>query len=261
MVDEELSGIRRGLTAVEGVTEVEQHPDVVQTDLLDPEDRPRGGVPGHLHARLTRLVFDRDTQIGVGGSQLAHAVDGQRPQIVVVDLEGVVPTVLSRPDLQVLAVECPHDAGGVVHQGERLATHTRIGIGEGALTELPEVDLWSHARDRKVVLVQRLLHLLERDARREGIGHIHGRQTFDLGSPIDHLERRDSRGISVRRISIDVAREVPQACAESWVLGHLSSILIRARSTSRFHAFRSRSRRSAGHPGATEVSPSIEPGS
>ncbi len=223
MVDEQLSCVRRRLAAVQRMPEVQQHAHIVESDLLDTENRSSGRVPRHLHAWLARLVFDRDAQIRVGRRQIAHAIDCESPQIVMVDLEGVVPAILPGPDLEVLPVECAHDLRGLVHELEGLRANARVRVGKRALAEAAKVDLGGDPGDKEVVGPQRIAHLVDGDAGREGIGNINGGQLTHLTGAFDHLQSADRWRVAVGGIAVDVAGEVPQAGTEGRVVGHAFS--------------------------------------
>lgn len=80
-------------------------PTLGQADLLDAQQGPGDRVEAHPHPRLAGLVLDDEAQVGVLLRQAADAVERVLPEHVVVDLEGVVPPVLPRPELDVGGAE------------------------------------------------------------------------------------------------------------------------------------------------------------
>ena len=141
VVDAQLGGVGRGLQAVQGVPEVEQDAEVVQADLLDAQQGARRVRKDDLVTRFARLVLDHELDLRVGADQLAQTVDGQLPDVVVVDLERVVPAVLAEPQLHVVAAQLLGQLGGLVQQRERLGPDGRVGVGDRALDVVPVVDL------------------------------------------------------------------------------------------------------------------------
>ncbi len=97
------------------MTEIEQDPNVIQPDLLNAQQRLRRRIPGHFNARLARLVFDGEFHVRVCAGQLAHAVDRQLPQVFVIDLERIIPAILTGPDLNVVRAQLAYDVGRFVH--------------------------------------------------------------------------------------------------------------------------------------------------
>ena len=87
------------------MAEIEQDADIGQADLLDAEQGAGDRVEAHVHARLARLVLDDEFEVGVLAGQLADAVERVLPQRAVIDLEGIVPAVLARPELDVVGAE------------------------------------------------------------------------------------------------------------------------------------------------------------
>ena len=113
-VDAQLRGVGRGLQPVQRVAEVQQDAEVVQADLLDGQQGAGRVREDDLVTRLARLVLDHELDLRVGADQLAQPVDGQLPDVVVVDLERVVPAVLAEPQLDVVAAQLLGQLGGLV---------------------------------------------------------------------------------------------------------------------------------------------------
>ena len=104
-----------------------------------------------------------------------------------VDLEGIVPAILTGPDLEVLGVQGSHDVGRFIHPIECRGADTGIGVGEGTLAETAQVDLRRDARHEQPVCTQGIAHFVEAHPGREGIGDIDGRELADFGGTLDHL--------------------------------------------------------------------------
>src|SRR4029077_2305501 len=113
-IDAQLRRIGRCLEAVHGVTEVQQDAEIVQTYLLNSQQRTGRIWEDDLIARLPRLVLDHELDLRMGRDELTEAIDRQLPDVVVVHLERIVPAVLAEPQLDVVAAELPGQFGGLM---------------------------------------------------------------------------------------------------------------------------------------------------
>ena len=82
-------------------------------------------MPSSVRAAFGKMILFRGSRglysitklmSGWRRDELAQAVDGQLPDVVVVDLERVVPAVLAGPQLHVVAAEFLGQLGGLVQQ-------------------------------------------------------------------------------------------------------------------------------------------------
>jgi hypothetical protein len=87
------------------MAEVEQNAEIVQADLLDGEQGAGGVRKDDLVTRLAWFVFDHEVDLEVGPDELAEPIDRQIPDVVVIDLKGIVPPVLTEPELDVIAAQ------------------------------------------------------------------------------------------------------------------------------------------------------------
>ena len=92
------------------MAEIEYDANVVNAHLLNRQERARRGAEEHVRARLFELVLNRKLHRGVRRGHFAHAIDGVVPDLHVVDLERVVETILTRPELHVRRVERAGDS-------------------------------------------------------------------------------------------------------------------------------------------------------
>ena len=220
-VDAELGRVGRGLQPVERVPEVEQHAEVVAAGLLDGEQRPGRVREDDLVARLARLVLDHELDLRVRAAELAQRVHGVRPDVVVVDLEGVVPAVLAEPELDVVAAELEGQLRRLVEQGERLRAHRRVGVGDRALDVLAVVDLRRDRHRAEVVPGERRPDVVERAVEaRERPVQVDHRQVADGAGLVDLLDQPDRVAVALRGVAVDVRREVPDAGAEDREVAH-----------------------------------------
>ncbi len=87
-------------------------------------------------------------------------------------------------------------------------------MGKGAAREIAQIDLRRHADRFQSRLLQRLLHLGDRDARGKGIGDIDIGEILHFSRQLDLIQRAERRAVAVNRVAIDVVREMPQASAK-----------------------------------------------
>jgi hypothetical protein len=210
------------------MSEVQQDADVGQPDLLDAEQGAGHRVERHVHAGLARLVLDDELQVRVFAGELADAVQRRLPQGAVIDLEGVVPAVLPRPQLDVVGAEVADDVGGPGDQVVRLPPDARVGVGEGTLGERAGVDLRCDADDVESVLVERRLDLLVGELTAEvGPVQVDHRQVVHLAGQFDRVEDGAGRTVAIGRVAVHVGGEVPDSGPVALLPAHLHSGLNR----------------------------------
>src|SRR5579859_6326274 len=91
------------------------------------------------------------------GSEPCYRV---RPDLAVINLEGVVVPVLSGPELDVVTPELSCDADGLADQVEGPRSYCGVGVGERAPAELAGVDLRGDADSSQAVALEGLGDLL-----------------------------------------------------------------------------------------------------
>src|SRR5665647_2296391 len=223
VVDGELGGVGRRLASVKRMAEVEKDADVGQVDLLQGEQRARHRVVAHVDARLTRLVLDDELEVRVLLRELRDPVHRHLPQLVVVDLERVVPAVLAGPELHVGRTKLTHDARRLGDEVMGCPPHPRIGVGERAAREASRVHLGRDPDHGQVVLGEPCLDLAQRCiTTREGVVEVDDAQVPHLTCPVDHVEHADRLGVPVGGVPVDVAGKLPDPGTEL----HLSLIHI-----------------------------------
>src|SRR5688572_25635969 len=153
-INAQLRSVGGCLQAVYGMAEVQQDAQIVQSDLLN-GDQGTGGIrEDDLVTRLARFVFDHKLDLRVSPDQLAQAIDGQLPDVVVIDLEGIVPAVLTEPELDVVAAQLLGQLGGLIQKFQGLGPNRRIRVGDRALDVVAVVDLRSDGDGPELVALE-----------------------------------------------------------------------------------------------------------
>src|SRR5215211_4661823 len=220
-VNAQLRSVRWGFQPVEGMAEVEQDAEVVLPHLLDGQQRAGCVREDDLVTWLARLVFDHELDLRVRGDEFAQSVDCQLPDVVIVDLERIVPAVLTEPELDVVAAEVLGQLGGFVQQFQRLGTDGRVRVGDRALDVIAVVDLRGDGYRTQVVALERSLYVVQR-ALETGKGPVqidHGKVAHG-SSPIDLLQQADFRPVAFGRVTVLVGGEMPDPSTEKRQVTH-----------------------------------------
>ena len=93
--------------------------------------------------------------------ELAQAIHGQLPDVVIVHLEGIVPAVLAEPELDVVTAQLLGQLGRLVQQLQRLGANRGVWIGDRALDVVTVVDLRRDS-DNQLVALERRLDVVQR---------------------------------------------------------------------------------------------------
>jgi len=155
----------------------------------------------------------------VGAGQLAHAVHGQLPQRAVVDLERVVPAVLTGPDLHIVGADVADDPGRLMHQIESSLAYARVGVGETPPAEPAQIDLRRDADRLEAVRGEGVLDLAEPDAGGERVVEVDHGQVVDLAGQFDGVQHGARLAVAVRGVPVHIGGEVPDAGAEALFVG------------------------------------------
>src|SRR6476660_4911772 len=214
-VDAQLRCIGWGFQSVHGMSEVEQDAQIVQADLLDAEQGTRRVRKDDLVTWFARLVFDHELDLRVRRDQLAQPVDRQLPDVVIVDLEGIVPAILPEPQLDVIAAQILGQLRGLVEQLQGLGAYGRIGVGDRAFDVVAVVDLRRYRNSAKPIPLERGPDVIQRPVEvRERPVQVDNRQVTNRASLVDPLKQPDRRTIALSGITVLVGGEVPNPSAE-----------------------------------------------
>jgi hypothetical protein len=205
------------------MAEVQQDAQIVQSDLLDAQQRASRIRKDDLVTRLPRFVLDHELDLGVSPDQFAQPIDRELPDVVVVDLEWIVPTVLAEPELDVVAVQFLCQFSGFIEELQRLGSDRRVRVGDRSLHVVAVVDLRSDGDGAEPVALQGRADIVQRplESGKRPV-QIDDGQVTDRASLVDLLQQPDRGAVALRGVAVLVGGKVPDTRAENRHLTHIA---------------------------------------
>ena len=123
------------------MTQVEHDANILHPYVLDGQQGASRRTEKHVGTGLFFLVFDGELHTRVSLSHGSNPLHRVVPETPVVDLEGVVKSVLAGPELDILRIKLVCHEGSPLSQIHRLAPHRRVWIGETSQLKLAHIEM------------------------------------------------------------------------------------------------------------------------
>ena len=123
------------------MTQVENDTNILHPYVLDCQQGASRRTEKHVGTGLFFLVFDGELHTGVRLSHCSNPLYRVVPETPVVDLEGVVESVLAGPELDIPGIKPVRYFDSPLSQIHRFVPHCRVWIGETSQLKLPHIEM------------------------------------------------------------------------------------------------------------------------
>src|SRR5579864_2165314 len=143
------------------MTQVEHDANVLHTHVLDGQQGASRRTEKHVGTGLLLLVFDGELHTRVRLSHCSNALYRVVPETPVVDLEGVVKSILAGPELDIPGIKLVRHFDSPLSQFHRFVPHCRVWIGETSPLKLAHIEMRGNGLSAQSCPLQRLTDLCD----------------------------------------------------------------------------------------------------
>src|SRR5438132_14283418 len=127
------------------MAQIENDANILHPHVLDGQQGASRRTERHRGTGLFLLVFDGELHTRVRLSYCSNALYRVVPETPVVDLEGVVKSVLAGPELDIPGIKLMRHFDSLLAQIYRLVPHCRVWICETSQLKLTHIEMWGNS--------------------------------------------------------------------------------------------------------------------